>query len=165
MYEDHRLAPLKFCEDRLQNGISQAHAPGVREENKTIESEDIERVRQLFQRGIDIRQRETSETCEPVRSGMNEFGCEFVASPRQRPGLLAITKVHTRRTHGCYGNVDSGVVHERDHCLFGPLKRGQPSDGSMRIICLLPKEVRQNVMVGVDGQRLIWIATHAVPCC
>src|SRR6266403_2696986 len=112
MHKDHRLAALKFFEDRLQSSVSQIHAPGVREENKTIESKDVECVRQLFQRGIDIRQRETSETCEPVRSGMNEFGREFVASPRQRPSLLAITKVHSRRANRCDGNVDPGVVHE-----------------------------------------------------
>src|SRR5258706_16038381 len=99
VHKDHRLAALKFCEDRLQSSVSQVHATGVREENKTIEFENIECVRQLFQRRIDIRQRQTSETCESIRSVMNEFGREFVAPPRQRPGLLAIAKVHSRRAH------------------------------------------------------------------
>src|SRR6266478_10180254 len=93
VHKDHRLAALKFCEDRLQSSVSQIHAPRVREQNQTIEFEDIDSVRQLFQRGVDIRQRETSETCESIRSCMNEFGREFVAPPRQRPGLLAIAKV------------------------------------------------------------------------
>src|SRR5258705_621221 len=165
VHKDHRLAALKFCEDRLQSSVSQVHAPGVREEHNTIESEDVERVCQLFQRGIDIRQWETSETCEPVRSGLNEFGREFVASPCQRPGLLAVAKVHSRGANRRHGNVDPGVVHERDHRLFGPLKRRQPSHRSMKIIGLSPEEVRQNVMVGVDGQRCIWIARHAIPSC
>src|SRR5438128_52254 len=165
MHKDHCLAALKFFEDRLQSSVSEVYAPGVREENKTIESEDVDCVRELFQRGIDIRQWDASETCKPVRSCMNEFGREFVAPPCQRPSLLAISKVDSRRAHGHHGNVDPGVVHERDHRLFGPLKRRQPSDGSMRIICLPPEEVRQYVMMGVDGQRCIWIAGHAVPCC
>src|SRR6266851_6937889 len=155
VHKDHRLAALKFCEDRLQSSVSQIHAPGVSEENNTIESEDVECVRQLFQRGVDIRQRETSETCKSIRSGLNEIGREFVASARQRPSLLAIAKVHSRSADRRHGNVDPGVVHERDHRLFGPLKRRQPSDRSMSIIGLSPEEVRQNVMVGVDGQRLV----------
>src|SRR6266436_10094507 len=110
MHKDHRLAALKLFEDRLQSSVSQVHAPGVREENKTIEPEDVECVRQLFQRGIDIGQRDASETCKPVRSCMNEFGREFVAPPRQRPSLLAIAKVRSRRAHRHYGNVDPGVV-------------------------------------------------------
>src|SRR6266850_6738716 len=97
VHKDHRVAALKFCEDRLQSSVSQIHAPGVSEENNTIKSENVECVRQIFKRGVDIRQRETSETCESIRSGVNEFGGEFVASPRQRPGLLAIAKVHSRR--------------------------------------------------------------------
>src|SRR6266851_2216422 len=99
MHKDHRLAALKFFEDRLQSSVSQVHTPGVREENKTIESENVDCVRQLFQRGIYIRQWDASETCKPVRSGMNEFGREFVAPTRQRPSLLAIAKVHSRCAH------------------------------------------------------------------
>jgi hypothetical protein len=97
MYEDDRFATLKFREDWLQSSVSQVHAPSVREENKTIEFEDVECVRQLFQGRIDIRKRETSKTCESLRSGMNEFGREFVAPPCQRPSLLTIAKVHSRR--------------------------------------------------------------------
>src|SRR6266852_4398702 len=73
MHKDHRLAALKLFEDRLQSGVSQVDAPGVREENKTIEFEDVDCVRQLFERGIDVRQRKASETCKPVRSSMNEI--------------------------------------------------------------------------------------------
>src|SRR5258706_6180959 len=112
VHKDHRLAALKFCEHRLQSSVSQIHAPSVREQNKTIEFENVECVRQLSQRGINVGQRKASETCKPVRSCMNEFSREFVASPRQRPSLLAITKVHSRRAHRCDGNVDPGVVHE-----------------------------------------------------
>src|SRR6267143_106601 len=45
VHKDHRLAALKFCEDRLQSSVSQIHTPGVSKENNTIESEDVERVR------------------------------------------------------------------------------------------------------------------------
>src|SRR5260370_42600482 len=99
MHKDHTLAALQFFEDRLQTRVSQVHAPGVREDNKTIESEDVDCVRQLFQRGIDVRQRDASETRKPVRSLMNEFGRKFVAPPRQNTSLLANPKVHSRRTH------------------------------------------------------------------
>src|SRR5260370_38319631 len=106
MHKDHRLAALKFFEDRLQSSVSQVHTPGVREENKTIESENVDCVRQLFQRGIDVRQWKASETCKPVRPCMNEFGREFVAPPGQRSSLLAIPKAHSRRAHRHYRNAD-----------------------------------------------------------
>src|SRR6266404_2225470 len=112
MHKDHRLAALKLYENRLKSSVSQVHATGVREENKTIKSEDVECVRQLFQRGIYIRQGDAGETCKPVRSCINEFGGEFVAPPRQRLGLLAIAKVYPRRAHRHHCNVDPGVVHE-----------------------------------------------------
>src|SRR5882724_4677478 len=99
MHKDDRLAAFKLLEDRFQGSVSQVHAVGVRKENKTIESEDVDCVRQLLQRGIEIRQRETSETCKAVRSCMNEFGREFVAPARQRPSLQAVAKVHSRRAH------------------------------------------------------------------
>src|ERR1700752_1070385 len=87
MHKDDTLAALKFCEDRLQSRVSQVHAPGVREDNKPIETEDLDCVRQLFQRGIDVRQRDARETRKPVRSRMNQFGRKFVAPPRQNPSL------------------------------------------------------------------------------
>src|SRR5437773_9782289 len=92
MHKDDCLTAFKLLEDRLQSSVSEVHAVGVREENKTIESKDVDCVRQLLQRGIDIRQRDASETCKPVRSCMNEFGREFVTPTRQRPSLLAIAK-------------------------------------------------------------------------
>src|SRR2546425_2739000 len=124
--------------DLLTEVVEAASARAVRaEENSRTAAEARDKA--LLQRGIDIRQRDASETCKPVRSCMNEFGREFVAPTRQRPGLQAVTKVHSRRAHRHYGNVDPGIVHERDHRLFGPLKRRQASDGSVRIICLLPE--------------------------
>src|SRR5712671_4740018 len=164
MHKDDRAAVVKFLEDRLQSSVSQVHAVGVCEENKTIESEDVDCVRQLLQRSIDIRQREASETCKAVRSCINELGCEFVAATRQRSSLQAIAKVHSRRAHRHNGNVNPSVVHERDHRLFGPLKRRQPSDGSMRIIGLPPEEVRQYVVVCINRQlRALWIVGLPIP--
>jgi len=68
MHIDDGFAALKFFEDRLQGRVSEIYAAGIREENKAIEPEDIECVRQLLQRGIDIRQGEAGETSKPVRS-------------------------------------------------------------------------------------------------
>ena len=165
MHKDHRLAALKFLEDRLQSSVSQVHAPGVREENQAIESQDVDCVRQLLQRGGDIRQRDAREPCKPLRSCMNEFGREFVAPSGQRASLFAVPKVHSRRAHRHHGNMDPGIVHERDHRLLGPLQRRQPSDGSMRIICLPPEEVRQNVMMGINRQLLVLsICRSSIPC-
>jgi hypothetical protein len=55
MHIDNCFAPLKFLEDRLQDWVSEVHAVGIREKNKAVETEDVERVREFLQRGIDIR--------------------------------------------------------------------------------------------------------------
>jgi len=68
MHIDDGFAALKFFEDRLQDRVSEVHAVGIRKENKAIEPEDVERVRQFLQGGIEIRQGEAGETSEPVRS-------------------------------------------------------------------------------------------------
>src|SRR5215813_764111 len=164
MREDNGLAAFKFFEDGLQSSVSEVHAVGVREEDKTIELEDVDCVRQLIQGGIDIRQREAGETCKSFRSCMNEFGREFIAPARQSPSPFAIPDVRSRRTYRHDRNVDTGVIHEGDHRLFGPLKRRKPSDGRMKLICLPPEEVGQYVMVSIDRQLLLLrIAGHGVP--
>src|ERR1700751_1488589 len=112
MDKNHTLAALKLLEDRLQAAVSQVHPPGISKDNKTIESENVDCVSQLLQRGIDVRQRHTSEACEPVGSSVNEVSREFVATPRQGPSLRAVAKVHARRAHRQHGNVNPCVIHE-----------------------------------------------------
>src|SRR5712671_5795488 len=96
---------------------------------------------------------------------MNQFGREFVAPARQSPRLSAVSRVHAGRTQRDHSNIDAGVIHERDTCFLGPTKRRKSSDGSMRVLRLLPEKVGQYVVMGVDRQRCIWIAGHAIPCC
>jgi hypothetical protein len=72
--------------------------------------------------------------------------------------------MHAGRTQRDHSKVDAGVIHERDACFLGPAKRRKPSDGSMRILRRLPEKVGQYVVMGVDRQRPIWIAGHAMPC-
>jgi len=69
MHIDDGFAALKFFDDRFQDGVSEVHAVGIRKENKTIEPEDVECVRELLRGGIDIRrQGEAGEASKPVRS-------------------------------------------------------------------------------------------------
>src|SRR2546426_8197297 len=90
MHKDDRAAAFEFLEDGLQSRVSQIHAVGVREKNNTIQSEDVNCIRQLLQRRINIRERDASETGKPVRSCMDKFRRDFVAPARQRPSLPAI---------------------------------------------------------------------------
>ena len=48
MHVDDDFAVLKFFEDRLQGRVSEAHAVGIREENKAIKPEDVECVGELL---------------------------------------------------------------------------------------------------------------------
>jgi len=132
--------------------IHHGGAVGIREENDAIELEDVEGVREFFQRGIDIGQGEAGETSEPVWPRMNELGREFIAAPRQSTRLGAISRVYAGRTQRDDGNVDAGVIHERDTRFPGPAKRRKSTDGSSRVLRRLPKNVWQDVVMGVDGQ-------------
>jgi hypothetical protein len=49
-------------------------------------------------------------------------------------------------------NVDAGIIHERDACFLGLAKRRKPSDGSIRVLRLLPEKVGHYVVMGVDRQ-------------
>ena len=112
VYVDDGLATLQFFEDGLQQGIAQVHAVGVREQHNAIEPEDVERVRQLFERRIDIWQRDTRKRCKSVWPCVNEFGREFVAPARQSRRLEAISRVHARCTQRQDGDIYPGVIHE-----------------------------------------------------
>src|SRR4051812_15280128 len=131
MHKDDRLAAFELVEDGLQRNIAEVNSIGVREENKAIQSENVQGVREFLQGRINIRQRETGETRKPVGPRVNEFGRERVAPARQRSSLLAIAKMNSWRAHRHDSNIDTGIVHEGDHCLLGPIKRHQSSDGSM----------------------------------
>src|ERR1700692_2144721 len=71
--------------------------------------EFVKRTRPSSLRTSSAYESSSSEACKLVRSCMNEFGREFVAPPRQRPSLLPIAKVDSRRAHRHHGNVDPGV--------------------------------------------------------
>jgi hypothetical protein len=81
---------------------------------------------------------------------MNEFGREFVAPARQSPRFGAISRVYAGRTQRDHGNVDAGVIHERDAGFLGPLKGRKSSNGSVRVLRLLPEKVGHDVVMGVD---------------
>ena len=78
----------------------------------------------------------------PNRSGRFDAREVLVDLARKGPRRGVVTEVHSGCAYRCHGDVDPGVVHERDHRLLGPLKRRQPSDRSMRIIGLSPEKVR-----------------------
>src|SRR5260370_6922421 len=106
------FAALKSFEDRVQDRASEVHAVGIREENKAIEPEDVQCVRELLQRGIDIRQGKAGETSESVWPFMNELGREFVAAARQSPSFGAISPIHAGITHPYAGTAHTSTTHE-----------------------------------------------------
>src|ERR1700731_304039 len=146
MYEHDRFTTFQFFEDRLQHSVAQVHADGVREQHKSIEPEDVNCVRQLLQGRIDIRQRDTGKACQAVWLCANEFGCKFVAPARQSRSLGTVAGMHAGCTPRHDSDVYTGVIHERDACFLGPAKRRKSSDGSMRVLRLLPEKVWQYVV-------------------
>lgn len=63
MHVDHTFAALKLFEDWLQDRISEVHAIGIREENEAVEFKNVECVRKLLKREIDIRQHFGAISC------------------------------------------------------------------------------------------------------
>src|SRR5882724_6556548 len=61
--------------------------------------------------------------------------------------------MHAGGTERHHCNVYPRIVHERDACFFGPLKRRESSDRSIRVLGRLPEKIRQKVVVRVDRQR------------
>ena len=152
MQKDHGLAALQFFEDRFQDRIAQRHPVGVREQHNTIELENIERVRQLLQRRVNVRQRETSDTRKPVWPGQKQFGREFIAAARQGLRFGAVSRVLAGRTQRHDRDVDASFVHERNASFLRSPKRRKSANGSVSVLRLLPEKVRQHVVMGVDRQ-------------
>jgi hypothetical protein len=63
--------------------------------------------------------------------------------------------MHTGRAQRYDGDIDTGVIQERDGSFPGPPKRRKSTDGSMIVLRRLPEEIRQQVLMRVDRQRCI----------
>ena len=82
MHENDGPPTLEIVEDRLQCRVAEVHAVGVRKQNDPIEPEDVEYVRQLLERRVDLRLRKASEAAKPVGPPLNEVRRKLIASPR-----------------------------------------------------------------------------------
>ena len=87
-------SPLQLCEDRIEAGVSQVTAAGVRDYRHAVELEHVERVGDLVQRPFDVGQRQRRECPEPVRTVALEV-CEVLVDPaREGPCRRIVAEVH-----------------------------------------------------------------------
>jgi hypothetical protein len=117
------FATIQFFEEGLQGEVSKTHTVGICKENNAIEPESVEGIGEFLQGGIDIRQGEAGKVSKAVRPRTNQFGREFVSPARQSPSLGVVPGKHSGRAQRYDGDIDTGVVQERDGSFLGPPKR------------------------------------------
>ena len=71
MHIDNGLAALELFEEWFQHGVAEIHTVGVREEYNPIKPQGVVCVRQLFERRIDVGQRDAMRNFQigPARTG------------------------------------------------------------------------------------------------
>ena len=122
MDEDGRAAALELGKDGLERRVARVDAVVVGEHAHPVGVQDVERVRHLGQRALDIRQRQRRPEAEAVRPAPLQVGAELVALARElaRLRVVAVDQVAPGRADAQdrLGNVR--LVHELEICFLGP---------------------------------------------
>jgi hypothetical protein len=152
MNEQHGRASLQFVEQRGEKRVAEVDAAGVAEQHDAIEPEVIEGIGQFGQRSVDVGQWQAGEPAVPVGAVADHLGGQFIASSCQYAGGGVVAGVHTGSADRGDGDVDAGVVEERQCTRARP---GRRRDAAYRVAALvggLPEVVGQDVVMGIHGE-------------
>jgi hypothetical protein len=152
MDEHDRPAALQLIQEGHEPLVTEIDAARIGEHQRAVELEFVEGVAQLFKCAIHIRKREAGEATEPVGVLLYQLRGEFVHTPRQRPRAAIVPHMDAGGRDRRNGYINSRLVHERQHHLFGPGRGLDAADGIVAFIGLAPEELRQDVMMNVDRQ-------------
>src|SRR5450432_1628362 len=97
MDEDDGPAALQLFENGVDLLVAEIDTARVREQNDTIELQDVEGVRELAEGAIDVGQRQAGEGTKPVRTRLHEPCSKLVAATSQRPSTPVTPRVDARR--------------------------------------------------------------------
>src|SRR5271155_2031749 len=97
MNEDHRAPPLQLLEDGVELLVAEVDTPRIREEHDAVELQGVERVRELRERTIDVRQRQAREPAEALWTCLHKLRGELVAASSERARASVIAHVHSWR--------------------------------------------------------------------
>src|SRR5580698_5743339 len=93
MNEDHRFSTLELVEDGVESLVAEIDAARVREQNDAVQAQHVERVRELGEGPVDVRQRQASERAKARRTRLYQLRGQLVAAASERPCTRVVTRV------------------------------------------------------------------------
>jgi hypothetical protein len=152
MNEHNGTSPLQLLEQGLEPLVGQIHAVRVGKEDDAIQLQDIERIGQLGESAIHIRQWQRGEAAKPLWTLLYHPCGKLVAAPRQaaRPRIVSDMNPWSGDRGDC--NINGRVVHQRQRARLIPRRRRDATNGVSAVVGLAPEKVRKNMMTNVDGE-------------
>ncbi len=123
----------------------------VGQQRDPVELQHVERVVELRDRGVRVRERQHGEAGEPRRIGAHERRGLLVDEPRQVDRERSVAEPHPGRRQGHDGGVDRVAIHQRIHLPCRP--RGQRQRQQAPLLERAPVVIRDDVGMGVDPHR------------
>ena len=111
MHEHDRLAPVEFIENRIEPFVAEIDAVDVRKQDDAVELEHVERMGNLRQRAVDIRQRQQRKAADPLWMIGNQLCVLLVDLTRQGARRSSRNKLDARRRDRQQLGLDSIAVH------------------------------------------------------
>ena len=152
VHEHDGPASLQLVEQRSEARVAQVGAAGVAEQHDAIQPEVVEGVGQFGERAVDVRQRQAGEAAEPVGAVADHLGGQFIAPSCQAARGGVVPGMYTRGADRGDGDVDAGVVEERERTRARPGRRRDTADRVVALVGGPPEEIGQHVVVDVHGE-------------
>lgn len=114
MHEHDGPAPLELVKDRIETAVTQIAATGVRHHRHAIKPEHVERVLDLLQRAVDVRERKRCKSAEAVGTVALDLGEVLIDATRERPRGAIVAEMNAGRADRRHGDVDPGLVEVGD---------------------------------------------------
>src|ERR1700722_4994502 len=111
MHEHDRLAAIDLLEDGRECRLPQQLAGITRQDTDAVELEHIERVFDLFQAAVGVRQWDGGEHPEAAGKVPHHLGAEFVAHACPRACGLAVLEPYARARHRVDGRRYARLIH------------------------------------------------------
>ena len=147
--QQHVGAPaVQFGHQRVERRVAEVDARRVGREDDAVEAEHVERIGQLGQRAVDVRQRQHREAAEAPRLPLDLRRDQLVHPPREVVGETLVAEPHTGRRQQQDRGVDRVPRHQRVQCLLRPRREREAEQ--VAALELPPVVGGQHVGVRVD---------------
>jgi hypothetical protein len=141
---------VQLVEERVPGWIAEVRPADVGQQRDAVEPEDVERVTQLGERGVDVGQRQHGQPGEALGRRRDELGGALVDQAGELVGQPLVAEEDAGRRQRHDRGVDVVALHELVGGLGGP--RREPDGAEHRAPLELGAIVgREDVDVGVDA--------------